>query len=125
MKLLLDTHVLLWWLDDPVLLSRQARDAIREGKNSVYVSAVVTWEIVIKNSLGKLDIPSDLEDVLVANRFLQLPITVSHTTAVRRLPNYHRDPFDRMLIAQAMCEELTVVSRDSNIHKYSVLHLRA
>jgi PIN domain nuclease of toxin-antitoxin system len=120
MKLLLDTHTLLWWLENPALLSKQARTAIRDGKNVVYLSAAVAWEIVIKKSLGKLDIPDNLEDVLQANRFLPLPVTIAHAIAVQSLPTYHRDPFDRMLIAQALCEGLTLVSRDSNIQKYPI-----
>src|SRR5438552_10823375 len=104
MTLLLDTHVLLWWLDDPKQLSRQAKKAIQDGANSVYVSAAVAWEIAIKKALGKLDAPDDLEDVLAANRFLSLPITIPHALAVLALPNHHLDPFDRILIAQALHE---------------------
>jgi len=77
MTLLLDTHVLLWWLDDPKQLSKAARKAIQDGANPVYVSAAVAWEIAIKKALGKLDAPDDLEDVIEANHFLPLPITIS------------------------------------------------
>jgi PIN domain nuclease of toxin-antitoxin system len=120
MTLLLDTHVLLWWLEDPKRLSRQARRAIQDGGNPVYVSAAVAWEIAIKKAIGKLDAPDDLEDVIEANRFLTLPITVPHALAVLSLPNHHRDPFDRILIAQALHEGFRLVNRDSEIAKYAV-----
>jgi PIN domain nuclease of toxin-antitoxin system len=120
MMLLLDTHVLLWWLVDPKQLSRAARKAIQDGANPVYISAAVAWEIAIKKALGKLDAPDDLEDAMEANRFLSLPITIPHALAVRSLPHHHRDPFDRMLIAQALHEGLRLVTRDSEIAKYPV-----
>ena len=120
MSLLLDTHTLLWWLEDPGLLSKRARREIRDGKNKVYVSAAVVWEIVIKQSLGKLDVPDNLEDVLLANHFVPLPISVSHVLTLQSLPAHHKDPFDRVLIAQAVHEGLTLVTRDENIQKYSV-----
>jgi PIN domain nuclease of toxin-antitoxin system len=120
MTLLLDTHVLLWWLDDPGRLSKAARRAIRDGANPVYVSAAVAWEISIKKALGKLEAPDDLEEVLEANRFRALPITIPHTMALRSLPDHHRDPFDRILIAQALHEGFRLVSRDSAIAKYPV-----
>jgi PIN domain nuclease of toxin-antitoxin system len=120
MTLLLDTHVLLWWLEDPKKLSREAKRAMQDGRNPVYISAVVAWEIAIKKALGKLDSPDDLEGAIEASRFLTLPITISHALAVRSLPDYHRDPFDRMLIAQALHEGFRLVTRDSNIARYSV-----
>jgi PIN domain nuclease of toxin-antitoxin system len=120
MTLLLDTHVLLWWLDDPKQLSRAARGAIQDGANPVYISAAVAWEITIKKALGKLDAPDNLEDVIEANRFLPLPITIPHALAVHSLPPHHRDPFDRMLIAQALHEGFRLVTRDTEIAKYPV-----
>ena len=120
MTLLLDTHVLLWWLDDPGRLSKAAREAIRDGANPVYVSAAVAWEIAIKKALGKLDAPDDLEAAMGANRFRPLPITFRHAMAVRSLPDHHRDPFDRMLIAQALHEGFHLVNRDLEIAKYPV-----
>jgi PIN domain nuclease of toxin-antitoxin system len=120
MTLLLDTHVLLWWLDDPGRLSRAARKAIQDGANPVYVSAAVAWEIAIKKALGKLDAPDNLEDVLEANRFRPLPIPIPHALAVRSLPDHHRDPFDRILIAQALHEGFRLVNRDAEIARYPV-----
>jgi PIN domain nuclease of toxin-antitoxin system len=120
MTLLLDTHVLLWWLDDPTQLSKQAWKAIRDGRNTVYVSAAAAWEIALKKAIGKLRAPDDLEAALDANGFLPLPITVPHALALRLLPEHHRDPFDRMLVAQALYEGFRLVSRDADIAKYPV-----
>ncbi len=125
MKLLLDTHVLLWWLDDSTLLSSSAREAIENEQNTVYVSAAVAWEIAIKRGLGKLEFAHDLEAILASNRFEALAITVSHALAVERLPNHHSDPFDRVLVAQALHDGLTLVSRDPEIQRYPVSHLAA
>jgi PIN domain nuclease of toxin-antitoxin system len=125
MTLLLDTHALLWWLDDPQLLSKAARKAITDGKNTVYVSAAVVWEIAIKRSLGKLDAPHDLERAMASNRFLPLPVTIPHALAVELLPDHHRDPFDRLLIAQAQHEGFKLVSRDSHVPLYGVPHIVA
>jgi PIN domain nuclease of toxin-antitoxin system len=120
MTLLLDTHVLLWWLGDPGQLSTHAKKAIQDGSNRVYVSAAVAWEIAIKKSLGKLSVPDDLEEMMDANRFIPLPVTIPHALAVLALPNHHRDPFDRMLVAQAMYEGFRLVTRDHEIAKYPV-----
>jgi PIN domain nuclease of toxin-antitoxin system len=125
MTLLLDTHVLLWWLDDPNQLSRQAKKAIADGTNRVYVSAAVAWEIAIKKALGKLEAPDDLEEMLDSNRFIPLPVTIPHALAVLALPDYHRDPFDRMLIAQALHEGFRLVTRDQEIAKYPVAQIIA
>ena len=120
MNLLLDTHVLLWWLDDPSILSGAAESAIRDPDNNVLVSAATVWEIVIKKGIGKLDAPDDLDQVLRDCGFASLPVTVPHAIAVGSLPTHHRDPFDRMLVAQAMTEGLTIVSRDEIVLRYPV-----
>lgn len=125
MKLLLDTHVLLWWLDAPKKLSSEARRAIRDETNSVFVSAAVVWEIIIKKSLGKLTVPDNLEEVIAANGFEPLNITLAHASALEGLPKHHRDPFDRILIAQALHEGLTLVNRDAEIGKYAVSQMLA
>jgi PIN domain nuclease of toxin-antitoxin system len=125
MTLSLDTHVFLWWLDDPRQLSKAARKAIGDGGNTVYVSAAVAWEIAIKRALGKLDAPDDLEGAMTVNRFLPLPITIPHALAVEALPGHHRDPFDRLLIAQAHHEGFTFVSRDRYVALYGVPHIIA
>ncbi len=125
MTLLLDTHALLWWLEDPQLLSKAARKAVADGKNTVYISAAVAWEIAIKKALGKLDAPDDLEAMMAANRFLPLSITVAHALAVALLPPIHSDPFDRLIIAQTRHEGFTLVSRDRHVLSYGVAHIAA
>ena len=124
MNLLLDTHALLWWLDDNPTLSEKAREAISDGGNLVFVSAAVIWEIRIKQALGKLEIPSDFREAINSQAFEMLPITADHTHLIEELPQHHRDPFDRMLIAQAKFEGLTIVTRDKNFNKYNVPILR-
>jgi PIN domain nuclease of toxin-antitoxin system len=125
MNLLLDTHVLLWWLDDDPSLSEKARASISDGHNLVFVSAPVVWEIQIKHALGKLIIPSDFHQVLETQPFEMLAITVAYAYAIAHLPNHHRDPFDRMLIAQAKLERLTIVTRDQVFSKYQVPIIKA
>jgi PIN domain nuclease of toxin-antitoxin system len=120
MNLLLDTHPLLWWLGNDPTLSKEARAAIRDSKNTVFVSAVTVWEIIIKKALGKLETPDNLEEALELNNFQPLPVTIQHALAVGDLPLIHRDPFDRMLVAQAKLENLTLVTRDENLKKYGV-----
>ena len=120
MKLLLDTHIVLWWLDDPNLLSEDARNAIADPANEAFVSAVVAWEIAIKRGLGKLTTPPDLESAIQSCGFVPLAISVEHALAVESLPLHHRDPFDRMLIAQSQLETCTLVTRDSEFAPYAV-----
>jgi len=119
-NLLLDTHALLWWLSDDPTLMESARAAIADPENTVFLSAVVVWEIRIKESVGKLVLPDGFADVLVDQPFAELPITVAHTHAIAELPAIHRDPFDRMLVAQAIVEELIIVTRDTAIADYGV-----
>ena len=123
--LLLDTHVLLWWLDDPASLEAPARRLIADPRKRVFVSAAVAWEITIKRQLGKLEAPDDLETALAEERFQHLPITLRHALAVAELPAIHGDPFDRIQIAQARLEGLTIVTRDATIPRYGVPCVRA
>jgi len=121
MNLLLDTHVFLWAVDNNPNLSPVAREAIVDGGNIVYVSAASAWEISIKRGIGKLKIPeSDYLEELRLHRFTPLNITTEHALAVEKLPAHHKDPFDRMLIAQAQEERLTLVTRDPRIKAYDV-----
>ncbi len=119
MRLLLDTHALLWWLADEGLSSR-TRDAIADPANLVAVSAASAWEIAIKKALGKLTAPDDLEQQVHAGGFVPLPINIAHGIAAGQLPRHHDDPFDRMLIAQALAEGLTIVTRDKRFEDYGV-----
>ncbi|MBW1996806.1 MAG: type II toxin-antitoxin system VapC family toxin [Deltaproteobacteria bacterium] len=125
MNLLLDTHVLLWWLDDNPILSEKAKRAISNPDNIVFISAAVIWEIRIKQALGKLVIPDNFLEVLTQESFEMLNITLYHADAIKELPFHHRDPFDRMLIAQAKVEGLTLVTRDRHLRKYKVEVLEA
>ena len=120
MKLLLDTHVVLWWLEDPLLLSMAARQAIADPTNEVLVSAATCWEIAIKRGLGKLTAPADLRGALLSCGFTELDVTTAHALATESLTRHHRAPFDRMLIAQALVEGATLVSRDSYVVAYGI-----
>ena len=102
MRLLVDTHVLLWWLADDPSLGDEARESISASDSSVFVSAASAWEIAIKQALGKLDAPSDLGRQIELNRFVPLPITVHHAYAAGALPRHHDDPFDRVMVAQRL-----------------------
>jgi len=118
-RLLLDTHVVLWWLMDDDALSAEVKEAI-DTEAEVLVSAASVWEIAIKRALGKLDGPPDLLDVVADSGLVELPIRSRHAVEAGGLPPLHRDPFDRMLIAQARCEGLTLLSRDPQVQRYDV-----
>jgi PIN domain nuclease of toxin-antitoxin system len=124
MQLLLDTHVFLWWVNDVSELSRRARTAIRNERNECFLSLASCWEIAIKVSLGKLELPSDVElfvsEHLAANAVRVLPIELRHVSRVAEMPFHHRDPFDRLLVAQALDEDLSVVSADPIFRRYGV-----
>ncbi|WP_424988278.1 type II toxin-antitoxin system VapC family toxin [Microbulbifer sp. S227A] len=118
MRVLLDTHVLLWAvLNDPRLTPAQAR-AISEGE--IYLSAASVWEIGIKRAIGKLEVPDSLFDIAVDAGCRPLPISWTHAEAAAALPMHHNDPFDRMLIAQASCENLTLASSDGKFTPYGI-----
>jgi PIN domain nuclease of toxin-antitoxin system len=125
MNLLLDTHVLLWWLDDNPSLSIDAKAAISDSNNLVFISAAVIWEIRIKQALGKLKIPKNFRRVLEDQSFEMLDITAEHAHAIGGLPPHHRDPFDRMLIAQARIEKFVIITRDNIFKKYQVPYIKA
>jgi PIN domain nuclease of toxin-antitoxin system len=125
LRLLLDTHALLWWLADDLRLDEAARDAVADPASYVAVSAVSAWEISIKKTLGRLEAPDDLAEQLVRHRFDALAITVPHALLAGSLPAHHADPFDRMLVAQAQLERLAIVTRDPNIPRYAVATLAA
>jgi PIN domain nuclease of toxin-antitoxin system len=124
-RLLLDTNALLWTLLERQRLSSAAMDAIESQANDVFISVVSAWEIEIKRSKGKLHVPPELEAALATQRFDSLPVTMRHAYAVESLPRIHRDPFDRMIIAQAHLDELTIVSSDSDMRRYPVAVLPA
>lgn len=120
MRLLLDTQVLIWAvLDDPAL-PRRFRDALTDPAAALHVSAASVWEVAIKRGLGKLPVPADLFDQVAQAGCIALPVTWDHARAVEALPPHHADPFDRMLIAQARCEGLTILSADRQFAAYDV-----
>ncbi|WP_341760855.1 MULTISPECIES: type II toxin-antitoxin system VapC family toxin [unclassified Candidatus Tisiphia] len=120
MSYLLDTHTLLWWLEDNPTLTVESRKIISNPNNLIFVSSVNSWEITIKKALGKLEAPNNLEQVILESGFDPLPININHTIFVEKLENYHDDPFDRLLISQAIIEGLTIITRDNKITQYSV-----
>lgn len=124
MRALLDTHAFLWWIMDDKRLSEKAREIIADGRNELFFSAASGWEISIKAGLGRLEIPGDLKrfvvDQISRNAFQVLPIHLRHTLNVHELPNHHRDPFDRILVSQALLEEIPLLSADPQIPRYPV-----
>ena len=124
MKALLDTHTFLWWNMDEGQLSTTVRELIVDGRNEIYLSAASAWEMAIKYARGSLVLPEPPDD-FVTNRlrlhqFQPLPVTVSHALHVYALPDYHRDPFDRLLIAQSQLEDMPLLSADPEIARYEV-----
>jgi PIN domain nuclease of toxin-antitoxin system len=122
-RLLLDTHVFLWWRADAADLPASFRAAIQEAANEVFVSSAVAWEIVVKRSLNKLEFPGSVAEAVADEGFSPLPILLSHTDELSRLPDRHRDPFDRLLIAQARVESMTLATCDPKIREYEGLAL--
>jgi PIN domain nuclease of toxin-antitoxin system len=122
-RLLLDTHVLIWW-DEGALLSRDARDAIASAEQ-VYVSAVSGWEIAIKTALGCLRPLRTVTEAIEDSGFEELPVRLRHATVLATLPRHQRDPFDRMLVAQAQVDGLTLVTRDPAFAAYDTPLVRA
>ena len=123
MRLLLDTHTFLWWIDNDPHLSTQARALISDSNNELYFSAASGWEIAIKARIGKLAMPDNLEqfiiEQLVLNQFTVLPIQLTHALHVYTLPLLHRDPFDRLLVAQSQVEDLLLLTNDALIQQYT------
>jgi PIN domain nuclease of toxin-antitoxin system len=123
-NLLLDTHVILWWLTDDPTLSNDLKDRI-DHEPGFCLSPATIWEVAIKQAIGKLGKPADLPERIRASGLQEIAITSEHALVAGRLPMIHRDPFDRMLVAQAQCEGLAVVTRDADISKYDVRVLAA
>jgi PIN domain nuclease of toxin-antitoxin system len=124
MKALLDTHVFLWWINDDPRLSDAARELIGNGENALFLSAASGWEIATKMRLGRLEVQGDPEqfifEQLALNDITVLPISMSHALRTTALPDHHRDPFDRMLVAQSQIEQLPIVTTDPLITRYAV-----
>jgi PIN domain nuclease of toxin-antitoxin system len=124
-RILLDTHFLLWWLGDDPALGERGRELIAQAENLVFFSAASVWELRIKEGIGKIELPDDFAAVLSEQAFEPLAVTVKHAHAVHDLPHHHRDPFDRVLIAQARVEGLTILTRDVEFGRYDVATLLA
>ena len=124
MRVLLDTHVFLWWVNDSPRLGREARAVISNIDNQLLLSAASGWEIAIKAGLGKLEVADDISSFIFEQMRLnavdELPVLITHTLHAASLPNLHRDPFDRMLIAQAQLEKLPILTGDEKFGAYSV-----
>ena len=124
MNLLLDTHTLLWWHDNPKKLSSKALDVIKDEENNIFISVVNAWEMQIKSHLNRLTLPRGLEEIfgieMSDNTFSLLKVELSHVYALRALQLHHNDPFDRLLISQARAEDLTLVSIDRDFEMYDV-----
>lgn len=124
MRLLLDTHTLIWWTEANPRLSSAARAAIADPANEVHVSSISAVELAVKIAIGKLTLPLPLEDFLAAAtaaaRLVELPLSTRHAVALGKLPSHHRDPFDRLLVAQAQVEGMALVTNDAHIRQYAV-----
>jgi PIN domain nuclease of toxin-antitoxin system len=124
MRYLLDTHIFLWWIGDQPKLSEAIKRAIAAPENEIYVSAASAWEMIIKSAIGKLSLPPSPEEFirnqLRLNRMFPLPISIEHALTIATLPMIHKDPFDRMLIAQAISEGLVLITDDPVIKNYQV-----
>ena len=125
MELLLDTHAFLWWLKDDRQLGSESRAAIASRHNVVFVSAASAWEIAVKRASGKLDAPGDIAGWITSNDFERLSVDVEHAIRAGELPLHHTDPFDRILVAQAQHEQLTLVTGDAELGSYGVAILDA
>lgn len=120
MKYILDTHIILWWLEDNAKLDRIKRDIIANSENILFVSAVNIWEIEIKRSLGKLKVPDNIYQILYENHFIEMPVRINHVLELRNIKNYHGDPFDKLLIAQASAEKAILLTSDNVVRKYDI-----
>ena len=118
MRLLLDTHVFVWWYTGDERLSRRAQEAIADPANEVLASAVIVWEIAVKRALGRMRFDGSVERAVAGEAFLPLPVTLRHAELVGTLPHHHGDPFDRLLLAQAQAESMTLVTQDAQLRAY-------
>ena len=125
MKLLLDTHALLWWLNDDPQLRAGAREHIADRRRQVYVSAASIWEASIKEAKGLLRLSPDFDEKLAVEPMLPLPITHDHARRVGQLPPIHKDPFDRLLVAQCLAESMTLVTQDGLLGEYGIALIAA
>lgn len=124
MHYLLDTHVILWWLDNPQNIAPRARNIIADKNNEMFISSVSIWEMAIKSDLNKINIPINILTVLKTEGFRSLELTTEVSLSILNLPKIHSDPFDRMLIAQAKFNDLILITKDKIITKYPIITLK-
>lgn len=124
MRYLIDTHIFIWWMEN-TRLSDKLMSLLNDPANRVFLSVASIWEMVIKKAKGRLKIPRDIEGGVKTSRFMVLPIEISHVLGVDKLPHYHHDPFDRILISQAKAERLTLITSDPKIRKYNLSLVKA
>ncbi len=120
MNLILDTHIILWWLDNSEKLPKKYFSVISDSDNICFISSATIWEISIKSGLGKLEIPDNFTDILQQEGFSELPVSWEHAAMVRNLPFHHKDPFDRLIIAQTIIEDYILLTVDKIIPIYGV-----
>jgi len=120
MNYLLDTCVFIWAMANPNKLSLNTKSIILDRLNNIYISSITPWKITIKKSLGKLTCPDNIEELIKINDFKELPINFKHVLELKKLPLHHKDPFDRMIIAQARVENLTILTDDEKFRDYDV-----
>lgn len=125
MRYLLDTHIFIWWMEKNKRLSTDTFDLLNNSQNKVFLSVASIWEIVIKKAKKKLKTPKDVEGGIKASGFISLNIDLSHVLEIEKLPTYHNDPFDRIIISQAKIEDLTLITSDKKIWKYDLRLLKA
>lgn len=125
MRYLIDTHIFIWWMERSSRLSKDIFDLLNNPQNKVFLSAASIWEIVIKKAKKKLKTPKDVEGGIKASGFIPINIEMLHVLEVEKLPIYHNDPFDRILISQARVENLTFITSDKKIWKYNLPMLKA
>jgi PIN domain nuclease of toxin-antitoxin system len=124
-KFLLDTQVFIWWMKEDAELSKDIKLILKNPQNIIYLSTVSVWEMIIKKTLRKLRLPSEWKQTISNSHFITLPVYLKHTLRLESLPIRHKDPFDRMLIAQALSEEVTLISGDEKIWRYGLPVIKA
>ena len=117
-KYLLDTHIFLWWISDAGQLNKEVFDIVSDASNQIYVSSATIWEIAIKEALGKLEVDADLDNAIEENGFIELKVSAVCANATKKLEQIHRDPFDRMLISQAIEGDMMLITVDGYIVQY-------
>ncbi len=122
-KYLLDTHIFLWWISDSNQLSKEVFDIISDTSNQIYISSATIWEIAIKEALGKLKVDADLDSIIETNGFIELKVSAICANATKKLEQIHRDPFDRMLISQAIKGDMVFITIDKHILKYQYIKI--